>query len=632
LKRRDFLKYGSAITASAMAGGLTSNRAIAEEASEPVPGKQPNILYILVDELRYPTVFPMGVNNADEFIAKFMPRVHKLLWSEGVKFSSHYTAGNACTPARGVLISGLYTHQSWLVQTILSKPTTRVAIQPVLNRAYPTYGKLLRQAGYQTPYIGKWHVSIVEQNVPRLALYGFDGMTFPDNTGSNLQGTYGDEMHGYHNDEFVANQAINWLGSKAPVMDEPWCLTVSFVNPHDKEFFPAGTEFTRFTNLFAANPQFTQIVTYPGDGPQVPDSVDKLKDPNSYAFPAIPDNWESTDHIMKEDKPSTQILTRLFSAGVWGGVSEDPSQDDFTVVPYPTNAGYGVGLAPYSYWKRNLDIYAQIMTIVDEEIGDVIDALNELPKDIVENTVIVFTSDHGEYAGAHGYVSGKVGSCYEEAWHVPLIVVDPSHRFVQRRDIIRNKLTSSVDMLTLLVSLGNKGSRDWISGDLIDLYGQRHDMIAMLRSAKAPGRPYVLFATDEVAPGFYNFNNAPGHIIGYRTEETKLGVYAKWFFGTAQIDPSTVQLEFYDYNTASGRLELENVRASEDPRVMQMYSTLLNDVIPNELEAPLPLPLRIPQAISLGQYLIYDTIISNLGAAQFKAGALRDLIGYGAEF
>ena len=50
------------------------------------------------------------------------------------------------------------------------------------------------------------------------------------------------------------------------------------------------------------------------------------------------------------------------------------------------------------------------MSIVDQRIGEIVSAL---PSDVVRNTIIIFASDHGEYAGAHGFVAGKVGSCYE---------------------------------------------------------------------------------------------------------------------------------------------------------------------------------------------------------------------------
>jgi hypothetical protein len=113
------------------------------------------------------------------------------------------------------------------------------------------------------------------------------------------------------------------------------------------------------------------------------------------------------------------------------------------------------------------------------------------------------------------------------------------------------------------------------------------DMIAMLKSASAPGRQYVLYATDEIAPDIVNFNNSPTNVLGFRTEETKLGVYAKWAPFTTRIVPATVQKEFYDYTTPNGQLEVANT-AAEDPRADSMYETLIKEIIPNELAALLP--------------------------------------------
>jgi hypothetical protein len=54
-------------------------------SSDRVPGTPPNILFILVDELRYPTVFPGDIESPGQFLSRFMPNVHKL-WERGVKF------------------------------------------------------------------------------------------------------------------------------------------------------------------------------------------------------------------------------------------------------------------------------------------------------------------------------------------------------------------------------------------------------------------------------------------------------------------------------------------------------------------------------------------------------------------
>ena len=619
MDRRSFLK--TATTSGALAAaGLLGQPGDARSQG----GSQPNILFILVDELRYPRVFPQGINDAGAFLSQYMPNTYAL-WRRGVKFAGHYTAGVACSPARGTLITGLYTQQSWLLTTILDSPTTTVSVQPVLSRHYPTYGKLLRQAGYQTPYIGKWHLSIPHGSPGQLLeAYGFDGVTQPDPTGSNLQGTVGDPTNGYLSDADIAGQAMDWLQMRKP-SDSPWCLTVGFINPHDKEFFPAGTEFLTFTDLFAPgsayNPSgYAQFINFTAGPPAYDWNTNPLKTPPSIGYPAVPPNWESAAQIA-ETKPSTQAFARLFQEAVWGGANDDSSATDFNIAEYPTNPAYpalptpnGVAKAPYSYWQRSLDSYTQIMSIIDSRIGTVIEAL---PAAVADNTIIILTSDHGEYASAHGFMSGKAGSCYEEVYNVPLIVVDPTGRFADDVGRIRTGLTSSVDILPMLVSLGYNGSRSWMTGDLGEIYGRRHDLLPMLKSARAPGRRYVVFTTDETVPKLYNFNNSPSHIIGLRTPRAKLGLYANWVRGTADIAfDGTTELEYYDYSTPGGRAETENRK--HDPAAARLYRALLKDVLPNELRAPLPSAYARAQTIAKRLYIAYGDAINFLALVQLS--------------
>ena len=107
MKRRDFLKSTAAVAGATAASRLT----FAQNAAE--PGPQPNILFILVDELRWPSVFPAGVKDAEDYFKTFMPNLYKYVYKNGVKFSNYHTAANACTPSRGVILTGLYSHQNW---------------------------------------------------------------------------------------------------------------------------------------------------------------------------------------------------------------------------------------------------------------------------------------------------------------------------------------------------------------------------------------------------------------------------------------------------------------------------------------------------------------------------------------
>ena len=86
--------------------------------------RRPNILFIIVDELRCWRVFPKGINNVAQFLHQFMPNTYRRLCVPGVKFAGHYTAGVACTLARGTLITGLYTEQNSELATILDSRCT----------------------------------------------------------------------------------------------------------------------------------------------------------------------------------------------------------------------------------------------------------------------------------------------------------------------------------------------------------------------------------------------------------------------------------------------------------------------------------------------------------------------------
>jgi uncharacterized sulfatase len=602
------------VTALSASGLLEPSGKPTAPSVGPVAGLKPNILFVMVDEMRFPSAFPEGVHDAAGFLKEFMPNVYRL-WKRGVKFTNYNTAASACTPARGTIATGLYSQQTWVCCTLTNDPTAPPSPKdaPSLNPAFPTYGKLLREAGYDTPHIGKWHLSVLDKNQPGLGLepYGFTGMVYPDPVGFNEQGTVGNEPD-YRNDAYVANVASEWLKNNAR-SKKPWCLTVSFVNPHDKEFFWAGTEFLRYNALMREsnyNP-FTYYSTASGNGaPPIPATKNVLGNPPTYGYPAIPPNWESAEQLAAT-KPSTQSVLRTLQASVWGGVSDDPKSTGFTVEPFPKSArekhlnlNYGTGTAPFSYWSRSMDSYTQVQSIVDEKIGQVIDAL---PADVAENTVIVFIGDHGDYASAHGFVSGKIGTLYKEAYNVPLIVVDPSGRFTAETETLRDGLVSSVDLLRMLVDIGHNGRNDWMTGDLEQMYSERLDVLPLLKSAAAPGRDYLLLASDEVVPGYINYNNVPLHLVAVQTQAGKLGTYSHWIPLTDTIRKLSTEVELYDYSTPGGRLELDNIAG----RIFTTLGvqTLFDYLVPNVLRAPLPGSLAEVSKHALTHYTLYEALV-----------------------
>jgi arylsulfatase A-like enzyme len=627
LSRRKFIGTTAAAAGIVVAGsGFTFP---ASRASTRTSGK-PNILVILVDEMRFPKIFPAGISTPDEFIKTFMPNTYRL-WDKGVKFSRHHSAANDCSPSRGVLMTGLYSQQTWFTKTLLNGPDSKISESPALNPMFPTYGKLLREAGYQTPYVGKWHCSVPhadpsDPSAGVLEAYGFDGKTDPDPVGWNLQGTYGGPGD-FYNDADIAAQAVDWLRTNKN-LKQPWCLTVSFVNPHDKEFFPSGTEFETYAELFA-NPATNPPLASNGGNPlkemrdwstspsaeAVSWATNALRTPRDYGYPDLPPNWESAAQLLA-NKPSYQTCAKALMAVAWGGVSEDPNATTFTLQQYPAHpkygaSPYGIGLAPYSYWKKSLDCYTQLMEFVDQHVGRVVDAL---PDDVRSNTIIIFTSDHGDYASAHGMVSGKRGTFYDEAVRVPLIVVDPSGRYARNPEVMRTGVTSHVDLLRLLVTIGNGGSTNWLRGDLGTMYGGRHDMLAMLRSPEAPGRAYALHTCDEDASPALNYLQAPWHVSGMVTRKGKLGVYSNWQGNTVKIDTNGQEFEYYNYATEEGRLELANTASSA--AAIAARRIMAKQLTPQELRAPLPGVYR--KAAALSRFLLEDFLALQEAKTEFE--------------
>lgn len=599
---------------------------------------QPNVLFILVDQMRYPVHLPSGTNNADEFIQKFMPNLYAL-WQSGVKFANHQITATACGPSRATLVTGLYTQQTWNVATyapILGNTP------PELSPDMPTYGKLFQAAGYDTPYMGKWHLS--EPWVTGMARYGFEGITEQYQLdAANLQGTYSDPSYvdskgvttPYYNDEYIADVAVNWLSAKT-VNDRPWCLTVGLQNPHDYQFFPTGTEFQTFTNLFssvAANPQHSiQAAPYSrqpsATGVNWSTNVFNNINVAGYGYPAVPPNWEGLD-ALNQNKPLWQTVVRQWNGMQFGIVYESISQTNYDIKPYPFTThvygGYspfipgnapftlGMGYAPYSYWQKGLAAYTLAMQIVDRSIGRV---LNAIPADVAKKTVIVFTSDHGEQAGSHGFISNKSGNVYSETVRVPLIVSDPTGKFTGDVGVERTQITSAVDLTPMMVSFAYGGTRSWMTGENATLYSKRFDMFPLLKSASANGRDYALFSTDETIDLWQDFatapnsvkNQTPPHVFALIMQNRKFSVYSNWTPGTVDIaNDGRQDGELYDISTPIGRYEIDNLyRSSANAsEVATLKNLLLNDLVPNEMRAPLPESLRAAQEAAKQQLINY---------------------------
>jgi arylsulfatase A-like enzyme len=516
VNRRAFIKQGLMAAGSLALGG---------RAGFPRPrARRPNILVILVDQLRA----PVWLSPTTRF-STLMPNLAALRRG-AVSFERHYTAANDCTPARAALLTGLHSHQTGCMITGDSR----------LDPGFPTWGTMLRELGYATTWWGKWHLN-PDPNAS-LEPYGFSGGTFPSPNGSPGQGAEVDPS--------IAAQFSQWFREAGG--DGPWCATVSFVNPHDIAWW------YRFT---AQIPQESS-----------PPALASM----------LPANYETPQQLWDQRKPQLQRSL------------QDTAARSFGQVPFE-------GPEALTAWTGLMNTYLMLQGHVDRQIGAVLGTLASRPA-VRAETVVLFTSDHGEYGGSHG-LRGKGAGAYEEAIRVPLYVRDFRGAATAAPKVGRTQLTSSVDVAALLLSIAT-GSNAWRRERRYEHLAGRPDLAAICADPHTPGRPWVLHATDEDVTEFATQTyaaEAPRHVVALRTRHGKLGVYSNWAPGSVEALATGQEVELYDYSSPLGRAELSNAIGASALEA-ELWSALEETAIPLELHAPLPTHLQAAQQRGQADY------------------------------
>ena len=179
--RRNFLKTG---LLTAAAAGITSIKTNAQELTknflfekDAAPLNQPNILILMVDEMRYPTIYEsIRLRN---FRRQFLV-TQEMLRAGGMEFHRHYTASTACAPSRTSVYTGHYPSLHGVTNTDgAAKSAFDEDIFWLDPHTVPTIGDYFRAAGYRTFWKGKWHISHADIEIPgsnsSLASYDSNG-------------------------------------------------------------------------------------------------------------------------------------------------------------------------------------------------------------------------------------------------------------------------------------------------------------------------------------------------------------------------------------------------------------------------------------------------------------------------
>ncbi len=331
---------------------------------------RPNILFIMSDDHGYQAMSCYGsrVNKTPN-----LDRIAK----EGMRFDRCFVTNSICGPSRAVILTGKYSHLNGFVRN-----------GNTFDGGQQTVAKILRQSGYQTAVIGKWHL--------RSEPTGFDYYHVLQGQGPyynpEMRTTNGNVKHTGYTTDIITDVALDWLKKKRD-QEKPFFLIYQHKAPH-RNWQPGPKYLNKYDDVDIPEPE-TLFDNYEGRG-----SAAKMQ--------TMTVEKHLTPYDLKLTPPRGLTDEQL---AVWNKAYEKKNQE------FKAANLDGVDLIRWKYQRYAKD-YLRCIDAVDENVGRVLDYLDDTG--LAKNTVVFYTSDQGWYLGEHGWFDKRW--MYEESFRTPLLI------------------------------------------------------------------------------------------------------------------------------------------------------------------------------------------------------------------
>jgi arylsulfatase A-like enzyme len=354
----------------------------------------PNIVYIMTDQQRYDTLSSVGRSDCQT------PRLDRLA-AEGMRFDNAYTVCALCSPSRTSMLTGRYphNHRMWNNNDMMQWAARD------LPDAERMISQDLVEAGYNCGYVGKWHCG--ESKLPRD--YGFVGMNVPN---------YGDP---YRTQEYGAYLAVRGLEAPKHV-------------PSVTEYAPGHYDGP----AEACAPHF--LVEYALD---LLVGFNEERERSGQPFMLFLSFWgPHAPYLVPEPYASMYDPAEV---ELWANFRDDlagkPRVQDrfrraFSNYPHVSDDA----------WRDAIAKYWGFCSFIDTEIGRLLDALQDMGRE--DDTVVLFSTDHGDMTASHGGIWDKSAFMYEETYHIPLIARFPGTTVA---GTVCESLVSNMDLATTVL-------------------------------------------------------------------------------------------------------------------------------------------------------------------------------------
>lgn len=351
--------------------------------------QKPNLLFLWTDQQRFDTMAVYG-----NHVIK-VPNLNKLA-EKSIVFMRAYVSQPVCTPSRSTVMTGLWPHQNGCTANNIP-----------LQQHTKCFPEIINDPDYKSAYMGKWHLGD-----EICAQHGFDEWVaiedgyikyYSENCNKKNRSHYHHYLveNGYEPDTNNGSFSRGYAARRPIEHCKP-----SFLENNAREFINRNKDnpFMLYVNFLEPHTPFW--------GP-----LNELHGPDIVGVP------QNADDPLEDNEPLRYKLSREF---------------------FEKNYG-----TDKKRWAQINAIYHGLVSQVDKAVGGILDKLDELG--LRENTIIVYTSDHGEMMGSHGMFAKQY--MYEESARVPWLMSVPGKHAGQ---VVVEKPVSHIDVVpTLLEYMGH---------------------------------------------------------------------------------------------------------------------------------------------------------------------------------
>lgn len=368
-----------------------------QKAEEKAEGR-PNIIFIMSDDHAY-----QAISAYDNTLIE-TPNIDRIA-EMGMLFTQASVTNSICAPSRATILTGKHSHMNGKIDNLFPFDTTNV-----------TFPQLFQDAGYQTAMFGKLHFGNNPKGFDQFKILPGQGSYYNPDFITKNEGEI--KVEGYVTD-IITDMTLDWLSNERNP-EEPFMLMYLHKAPH-RAWLMAERHMDEYTNKTFSQPA-TLFDDYSGRTKAAGEAEMNIFDHMSWGgdhkiSPAVMDEIGLPE--IGGDKRRYENYTARMNPEqkanfhkAYSKIEEDlkktyPSMTDEEIMSWKYN--------------RYMQDYLGTIASVDENVGRLLDYLEA--NDMLDNTIIVYTSDQGFYLGEHGWFDKRF--VYDESFKTPLLVAWP---------------------------------------------------------------------------------------------------------------------------------------------------------------------------------------------------------------